>query len=117
MINNNISCYLTLTFWVRALRGELHSFCGTWLRCNSLEWNDHSASLRLALHPKNRTLHPVQLPDLGLSQDMVARNSFSCTACRARRILTQFDRTPFHRQTIEQQQTAIQRFADIQQDF
>ena len=25
----------------------------------------HSASLRLALHPKNRTLHPVQLPDLG----------------------------------------------------
>jgi hypothetical protein len=22
--------------------------------------------LRLALHPKNRTLHPVQLPDLGL---------------------------------------------------
>ncbi len=25
----------------------------------------HSASLRLALHPKNRTLPPVQLPDLG----------------------------------------------------
>ncbi|SCX37975.1 hypothetical protein [Nitrosospira sp. Nsp1] len=25
----------------------------------------HSASLRLALHPKNRTLLPVQLPDLG----------------------------------------------------
>ncbi|SOD40538.1 hypothetical protein SAMN06298226_0809 [Nitrosovibrio sp. Nv4] len=25
----------------------------------------HSASLRLALHPKNRTLRPVQLPDLG----------------------------------------------------
>ena len=25
----------------------------------------HSASLRLALHPKNHTLHPVQLPDLG----------------------------------------------------
>jgi hypothetical protein len=25
----------------------------------------HSASLRLALHPKNRTLHPVQLLDLG----------------------------------------------------
>ena len=25
----------------------------------------HSALLRLALHPKNRTLHPVQLPDLG----------------------------------------------------
>jgi len=25
----------------------------------------HSASLRLALHPKNPTLRPVQLPDLG----------------------------------------------------
>jgi hypothetical protein len=36
MINNNISYYLTLTFRVRALRGELHS-----------------------------TLPPVQLPDLG----------------------------------------------------
>ena len=115
MINNNISYYLTLTFWVRPLRGELHSFCGTWLRCNSLEWgaserrtrdpakrgsgsagdaatafqgariplqghtflrkalllpsrSHHSASLRLALHPKNRTLHPVQLPDSGLKK-------------------------------------------------
>ena len=70
MINNNISYCLTLTFWVKSLRSELHSFCGTWLRCNFLEWNDHSASLRLALHPKNRTLHPVQLPDLGLSNIM-----------------------------------------------
>src|SRR5678815_1385801 len=118
MINSNISYYLTLTFRVRALRGELHSFCGTWLRCNSLEWNgapkrrlrdpaqrgsdsagdaaialhtqrdariplrgrtflrkallrparSHSASLRLALHPKNSILLPVQLPDLGLSE-------------------------------------------------
>jgi hypothetical protein len=25
----------------------------------------HSASLRLALHHENHTLHPVQLPDLG----------------------------------------------------
>jgi hypothetical protein len=115
MINNNISYYLALTIQVRSLRGELHSFWGTWLRCNFLEWNgapkrrprgsaqrgsgsagdaaiafhtqgdtriplrgctflrkallrparSHFASLRLALHPKNRTLHPVQLPDLG----------------------------------------------------
>ena len=112
MINKNILCYLTLTFRVSPLRGRLHSFCGAWLRCNSLEWgaperrtrgpakrgsgsagdaatafhgariplrgrtflrkallrparSHHSASLRLALHPKNRTLHPVQLPDLG----------------------------------------------------
>jgi hypothetical protein len=69
---------------VSPLRGGLHDFYGTWLRCNSLEWNNHSAypqgvgrgckaakaatatlSLRLALHPKNRTLHPVQLPVLG----------------------------------------------------
>ncbi|SHL18363.1 hypothetical protein SAMN05216428_101373 [Nitrosospira sp. Nsp11] len=39
MINNNISDYLTLTFRVRSLREELHSFWGTWLRCNFLEWN------------------------------------------------------------------------------
>lgn len=115
MINNNISYYSALTFRVRSLRGELHSFWGTWLRCNFLEWNgapkrrpgcsaqrgsesagdaaiafhtqggiriplrgrtflrkallrparSYSASLRLALHLKNRTLHPVQLPDLG----------------------------------------------------
>jgi len=37
------------------------------LCCNSLEWNDHCASLRLALHCKNRTLRPAQLPDLGLT--------------------------------------------------
>ena len=104
--------HLAFTFLVSSLRGGLNSFCGTWLRCNSLEWgapergtrgpakrgsgsagdaatafrgariplrghtflwkallrparSHHSASLRLALHPKNRTLHPVQLPDLG----------------------------------------------------
>jgi hypothetical protein len=57
---------LTFTFLVSSLQGGLYVFCGTWLRCNSLEWNSHSASLRLALHLKNRTLHPVQLPDLGL---------------------------------------------------
>ncbi|PTR08371.1 hypothetical protein C8R32_10570 [Nitrosospira sp. Nsp5] len=65
MINNNISYYFTLTFWVSSLRGRLHGFYGAWQCCNSLEWNNHSASLRLALHPKNRTLRPVQLPDLG----------------------------------------------------
>ena len=97
-----------LNRWVRPLRGGLHGFCGAWRQPslqlsprggesdrplslwervrvrvgNSLEWNDHSASLRLALHtifhelqlvesrsplghPKNRTLHPVQLPFLG----------------------------------------------------
>jgi len=44
------------THWVSTLRGRLHaSFyqCEgrAWLRCNSLQWNNHSASLRLALHP------------------------------------------------------------------
>ena len=112
MINKNILCYLTFTFWVSPLQGRLHGFCGAWLHCNSLEWgalerrtrgpakrgsgsagdaatafhgtriplrgrtflrkallrpsrSHHSASLRLALHPKNHTLRPVQLPDLG----------------------------------------------------
>jgi len=46
---------------VRSLQVELHSFYGTWLRYNSLEWNNHSASLCLALHPKNSTFQPVQL--------------------------------------------------------
>ncbi|MEO7560767.1 MAG: hypothetical protein ABIT23_10980, partial [Nitrosospira sp.] len=34
---------------------------------NVLEWNGHSKTLRLAPHPKNRTLHLLQLPDLGLT--------------------------------------------------
>src|SRR5579871_3589623 len=115
MIHNDFLRHLTFTFMVSSLQGGLHVFCGTWLRCSSLEWgaperrtrgpakrgsgsggdaatalmirwgtriplrgriflrktllrpsrSRHSASLRLALHPKNRTLHPVQLPDLG----------------------------------------------------
>ncbi len=65
MIHKDFLQYLNFTFLVSSLRGGVCGFCGTWLRCNSLEWNDHSASLRLALHPKNHTLHPVQLPDLG----------------------------------------------------
>ena len=36
--------------------------------CSLPARSHHSASLRLALHPKNHTLHPVQLPDLGLFQ-------------------------------------------------
>ncbi|MFA7241931.1 MAG: hypothetical protein WC091_17600 [Sulfuricellaceae bacterium] len=52
---------------VRTLRAGLHGFPGAWRRCNFLrrEWNDHSASLRLALHPENRTLQPVQQRNLG----------------------------------------------------
>ncbi len=64
MIDKHYFRHLTFAFTVGSLQGGLHGFCGTWLHCNSLEWNDHSASLRLAPHPKNRTLHPVQLPDL-----------------------------------------------------
>src|SRR5579871_2478355 len=114
MIHKDFSRHFTFTFLVSSLRGGLHGFCGTWPRCNSLEWrprvspegpreagighrrgcpatlmvrwgariplrgrtflrkaplrparSHHSASLRLAPHPKNRTLHPVQLLDLG----------------------------------------------------
>ena len=66
-----------LALLVTSLWGGLHGFYAAWLRCNSLEWmvfiyfsmayhfNDHSSSLRLALHHKNRTLHPIQLPFLG----------------------------------------------------
>ena len=43
------------------LRTEVPIFLGTWQRYNSLEWNDHSASLCLALHLKKRTLQHVQL--------------------------------------------------------
>lgn len=48
------------------LQGGLRDFWGTWRCCNFLEWNSHFASLRLALHFKSRTLHPVRLLDLGL---------------------------------------------------
>ena len=54
------------TCMVSLLQGGLRDFLGTWLRCNSLEWNSHSASLRLALYAESGILHPVQLPDSGL---------------------------------------------------
>ena len=54
-----------LTVLVTPLWGGLHGFYGAWLRCNSLEWNNHSASLRLVLRRKNRTLHSIQLRFLG----------------------------------------------------
>ena len=76
------------THRVSPLRAGLHGFWGAWLRNNALEWNNHysghpalhptgqlklfkllqaieSASLCLALHPKNRKLQPVQLRFLG----------------------------------------------------
>ncbi|MFA7240133.1 MAG: hypothetical protein WC091_08475 [Sulfuricellaceae bacterium] len=65
MILINSFMIYRFTRLVSPLRGGLRGFCGAWRRCNSLEWNNHSASLRLALHPKNRTLHPVQLKFLG----------------------------------------------------
>jgi len=65
MIPNWFPTILVLTHWVGLLQAGLHSFCGTWLRYNSLEWNGHSASLCLAQHPKNRTLQSVQLRILG----------------------------------------------------
>jgi hypothetical protein len=65
MTYSNFFWRLTITCWVSLLQGSLHGFCSAWLRCNPLEWDDHSASLRLALYTKTRTLYPVQLPDLG----------------------------------------------------
>jgi hypothetical protein len=66
---------MEFTRLVGALQVGLHGFSGAWLRCNSLEWDDHSASLRLALHPKNRTLQPVQLRFLGLWQNVIAKRT------------------------------------------
>ncbi len=38
MIYKDLLHHLTFTFWVGPLRDGLHGFCGTWPRCNSLEW-------------------------------------------------------------------------------
>ncbi|MFA7241321.1 MAG: hypothetical protein WC091_14515 [Sulfuricellaceae bacterium] len=65
MVLNNFATYFAFTCLVKALRAGLCGFPGAWLRCNSLQWNDHCASLRLALHPENRTLQPVQRRLLG----------------------------------------------------
>ncbi|MFA7241991.1 MAG: hypothetical protein WC091_17900 [Sulfuricellaceae bacterium] len=62
---NSFVIYFAFTRLVRALRAGLHGFPGAWRCCNSLQWNDHCASLRLALHPENRTLQPVQRRFLG----------------------------------------------------
>jgi len=33
------------TIWVRALRGKLRGSGHAWLRCNALEWDNHSPGL------------------------------------------------------------------------
>jgi hypothetical protein len=71
MIPVRFPVILGFTHQVSPLRAGLHGFWGAWLRYNSLEWNNHSASLCLALHPKNRTLQPVQLRFLGLTTFLV----------------------------------------------
>jgi len=65
MIHKAFWRHSTSTCMVGSPQGRIARFLRHMLRCNSLEWNGHSASLHLALHAKNRTLHPVQLPDLG----------------------------------------------------
>ncbi len=39
MIHKYFFHHLIFIFLVSSLQGGLHSFCGTWLRCNFLEWN------------------------------------------------------------------------------
>ncbi len=65
MLDKEFLCHLTFTSLMSLLRGGLHHFYRTWPRYNSLEWSGHSRLLRLALHPKNRKLHPIQLPGSG----------------------------------------------------
>ena len=55
MINKNILCYITVTFLGELAMGQIARFFGCM-----------TALQLLALHPKNRTLRPIQLPDLGL---------------------------------------------------
>ncbi|MFA7241927.1 MAG: hypothetical protein WC091_17580 [Sulfuricellaceae bacterium] len=61
----NLCSFIAITILVIPLRGGLHGSGGAGRRCNDEQWNDHCSSLRLALHPHNRTLHPVQLRNLG----------------------------------------------------
>ena len=65
-MKSQISILTMSTELVKALRGGSHGSDGAWLRCNASEYIEYSSLLRLALHPHNRTLHPVQLPFLGL---------------------------------------------------
>ncbi|MFA7241975.1 MAG: hypothetical protein WC091_17820 [Sulfuricellaceae bacterium] len=65
MVLNNFVMSFGFARMVRTLRAGLHGFPGAWRRCNSLQWNDHCKELRLALHPENRTLQPVQLRNSG----------------------------------------------------
>ncbi len=43
------------TLRMSTLHTGLHGLRGAWLRCNALEWNNHSASLRVA-----DTLHGIR---------------------------------------------------------
>ncbi|MFA7241478.1 MAG: hypothetical protein WC091_15305 [Sulfuricellaceae bacterium] len=52
VLNNFVICF-AFTRMVRALRAGVCGFPGAWRRCNSLQWNDHCASLRL-LCPSRR---------------------------------------------------------------
>ncbi|MFA7242925.1 MAG: hypothetical protein WC091_22695 [Sulfuricellaceae bacterium] len=72
---------------VRTLRAGLHGFPGAWRRCNykRRQWNNHSSSLRLALHPENRTLQPVQLSFLGLCLALRHGNNPKPDNCRRAR--------------------------------
>ena len=61
MIPNWFPAISGFTHWLSPLRAGLHGFWAALLRYNSLVWNEHSASLCLALRPKDHTLQPVQL--------------------------------------------------------
>jgi len=38
MIHKDFRRYSTFAYMVSSLQDGLRDFCGTWLRCNSLEW-------------------------------------------------------------------------------
>lgn len=59
---------MSFTFLVSSLQPRSNIFYGAELCCISLEWNDHSAPLRLAPHSKIHPLHNFQLLDSGYFQ-------------------------------------------------
>src|SRR5579871_6624484 len=44
MIHKDFLRNLTFTFMVSSLQSGLHVFCGTWLRCSSLEWRPRASA-------------------------------------------------------------------------
>src|SRR5690242_13376169 len=74
MIYRDLLHHLPFAFIVSSLHRELYVFWSTRLRCNSLKWNSHSASLRLALCSKKS--HTPPCPTAGFRLN----SKYSCSS-------------------------------------